>query len=106
MPKRNENKTTATQLQVRLEQFLIKPQTGREVIVTNNPSCSLQDASEGVVGAHGADRAIVWVLLDVNDDHHHVVLDEHRDARGLEVLDVAIAQLTLVREQLMRLQAA
>lgn len=98
-----EQQSTAAQPRVSLEQFLIKPTCGRRVVVTNNPEMQLQEASESAVGEYGADGAIVWVLLDVNADHHHVLVDD-RHCSGLAAIQAAIEQLTLVQNQMMRLE--
>ena len=111
MTERNENKVT-TSPSVRLEQFLIETDIEHQVVYNGHPADGLLKPTEGVVGKYGARGSIVWVALAEEDDVvkngcaiHQVVVDS-TEFKDVEAMTAAIEQLTIVRDQLVRLQQA
>lgn len=110
MTNRSEKKSTAAHPSVRLEQFLIETDSEHQVAFRSQ-GFDLLRPTEAVVGKYGARGSIVWVAVaeetEVEENGcaiSHVVVDSH-NFNDVAALTGAIEQLTIVRDQLARLQA-
>lgn len=86
------------------ERFVVRPDAGLPVVYSDGPEFRLQSACEPVVGKFEADGPVVWVLLDVNQANHHVLVDPTDDGDTIDTMTRAIEQLTAARNQLVRLR--
>ena len=110
MTNRNDSRISSARPSVRLEQFLIETD-GDHQVEYRSRSFDLGKPTEEVVGSYGARGSIVWVAVakesDVEENGaaiHHVVVDSSTLGNDVEAMTAAIEQLTVVRDQLARLQ--